>query len=288
MSTVSAIALAFPFALVLLAPLMNHLHARRCRRALNHDDDDHAAAEVRAALRRSRITRRDQALGILGVSMAREGAVDQTYRICAAHLQKALTPIKTSFEPCPLDDAEAAFDERRASVTGPNTAASAEGRRPARRNVHLAFMRFRQNVEMRSGWLVLVCFLVLFGLFAYQSILLRRLDFHTIVFGALLAALLFASTRAGVFSPREWLVLPGGLLVRRGGVFSRGFAANLFDRRHSVLFVAHYSRRTWHVIVANRERYETFVGTDAEVEFLLSAWLSPLRPPPLERMSDLT
>jgi hypothetical protein len=42
------------------------------------------------------------------------------------------------------------------------------------------------------------------------------------------------------------------------------------------------------VTAADANAYETTIATKKEVDFLLRAWLSPLAPPPAERLSDLS
>jgi hypothetical protein len=61
----------------------------------------------------------------------------------------------------------------------------------------------------------------------------------------------------------------------------------VFDRRRSVLAVMRTTSRQWNLCVADGERCLSAVGAQNELETALRAWLSPLSPPPADRLSDL-
>jgi hypothetical protein len=53
------------------------------------------------------------------------------------------------------------------------------------------------------------------------------------------------------------------------------------------LCVYRYSPKRWWATISDSEVRETIFGTETEMHLLLRAWLSPLDPPPRERLTDL-
>lgn len=86
---------------------------------------------------------------------------------------------------------------------------------------------------------------------------------------------------------RQCLAVPGGVVVRESGFLRQGWRVHVHDRRSSVLVAARKSDAVWFVQVADAAKKSSFLLKPGDVEFLLRAWLSPLRPPGVERLSDL-
>lgn len=114
------------------------------------------------------------------------------------------------------------------------------------------------------------------------------MTWSTFYWPGLLMMIMFLPARKNPFSETQWLVLPGGLLLRRPTDHGRNVKLHLFDRRRSILCVYPCRRATWHIAVADAEVSETTIITDRERRLLLAAWLSPVTPPPLEQLVDLS
>ncbi len=99
---------------------------------------------------------------------------------------------------------------------------------------------------------------------------------------------LLGPTRGGPYERAQWLLVPGGVLVRKAVRRSTRSRLHLFDRRRSTLCLSQYRRQRWLVVAADAEECEQTLATDREAHFLLRAWLSPLEPPPADRLTDLT
>jgi len=83
------------------------------------------------------------------------------------------------------------------------------------------------------------------------------------------------------------LIVNGGILVSSSGR-RHGYFNYLFRREDAVLVVHRTQGEKWRWIVADRKGggWVFGDGTQMEVEVLLRAWLSPLPPPPIERLAD--
>jgi hypothetical protein len=100
--------------------------------------------------------------------------------------------------------------------------------------------------------------------------------------------ILFAPGSFSLFSKKHFLTVPGGLVVRKAIGGSGAWQVHLFERRRSILCIYCASVRQWNLAVADAQTMETTSGTKLEMDFALRAWLSPLSPPLLEHLSDLT
>jgi hypothetical protein len=80
--------------------------------------------------------------------------------------------------------------------------------------------------------------------------------------------------------------LPASLLWRALSRRSAAYSLHLFERDRSVLCVYQLRPQLWAWAVADGEKHATNVATHDEARLLLRAWLSPLAPPPLARLSE--
>lgn len=91
----------------------------------------------------------------------------------------------------------------------------------------------------------------------------------------------FCSSRAG-----QWLLVPGGLLIRSQPWFSDRSQLELLTPNEAVLVF--YIRRdvTWVLVAGSNRRFRKCV-TRREADLLVRAWCSPLSPPSIELLTDL-
>ncbi len=132
--------------------------------------------------------------------------------------------------------------------------------------------------------LVFACLLFLFGLVVYQTEeRAGMLLYSGLVVGVVLVG------AAGAWSwRRQWLLVPGGLVIRKARWTGGAWRIHLYRRRSSVLLLYQQIHRgNWMLCVADAEASDATRLTKTEAYVALSSWLSPLPPPPAERLRDL-
>lgn len=80
-------------------------------------------------------------------------------------------------------------------------------------------------------------------------------------------------------SGSQWFAVPGGIVVRAASIRESKWRVRLFARRDCVLCVFLRRRNVWHVSVGNTGSFAERECTSEQLDFILSAWLSPLMPP---------
>jgi hypothetical protein len=205
--------------------------------------------------------------------LAGQGKGGTTLRICRAAEMVELEPLTYPFEPQPLNEMQSVLI-RQQSANGehaPGQAASAA-------------RSFARNVALKGGWFILVIVGFDWVWALKESIVRRAITWQLMAFSLALLMLAFMPARWGT---RQWYVVPSALVLRKSGWWQRRWRLELFERCHSVLCVSHWTRNIWSVTVANARTSVSRDLTRTEAGFLLRAWLSPLSPPPIERLVDL-
>lgn len=88
------------------------------------------------------------------------------------------------------------------------------------------------------------------------------------------------------FRRDQWLLVPGGVVLRKGRLLSPGVQLNLYDRRTSVACVVEMDFQRWMLTLAQTHSVAQRVVIEYQLERFLQAWLSPLIPP-VDRWVDL-
>ena len=130
--------------------------------------------------------------------------------------------------------------------------------------------------------------LFLFGLGVYLTG--QRNDEMLLYLGIFAGVVLVgaAGAWAGAWSwRRQWLLVPGGLVLRKARWTGGAWRIHLYRRRSSVLLVKQMNRDQWMLCVADAEASDATRLTKTEAHVALSSWLSPIPPPPAERLRDL-
>ena len=83
------------------------------------------------------------------------------------------------------------------------------------------------------------------------------------------------------------MALAGGLLLRKARWRSRQWRLYLFEPRYSALALYRRNKHLWILCIAQGDSFERTTLTNREADFVLRAWLSPLSPPPVEKLTDL-
>lgn len=200
-----------------------------------------------------------------------------------------IEPLTEVFEPRLLDESDAAFDELALAAdsegepTDPNA-----GDSPGHREDLLGTRRVKRNIKLKGGWIAVVGFTIVTVLAGIESLQRGRVTWQFLMWSTALLLKLFLPFRRSLFSTTQWLLVPGGLLLRKAGQRGGGAKLHIFDRSQSVLCAQQLRRGRWLLTVADAEGSETIVATEPEQRLLLRAWLSPLRPPPVEQLIDYT
>lgn len=219
---------------------------------------------------------------VLATELARAGWANSVLRVHAGGAPPAPPPLRVDFEARPLDETLPGFMELLTGETQPPAEAPAnraDGRwlAPAPR----APLHPRLLVLVVLGSLVLLSAEESYRRGVLSPGFLTWLSL-TIVWGLLPSSAWRRLRRC------EWLVVPGGILVRRARWRDAHWTLHLFDRAASVLVMTRPAKpNIWGVTVADGQQVERVALTDLEAQLLLRAWTSDIPPPPLERLVEL-
>lgn len=245
---------------------------RRVRAMLARIDQRRPHATLCAAV--DAVRGADMAYGfrLILETLLQTGRAGTTLRIAGPTERTPVEPIAYPFEAQPLNQSQAtliAHSNRPSELPAPPPLTTGL----LRRNLTLAG-GLVVGLMIGAAWLVLL-------VIAVKD---RRITWELLLWSLMLAATftlpMFGNSR------RQWFSLPGALLERRAGWLQSRWKLHLFERRSSALCVIHLGRGVWMVFVADPQASARRMLTRTEAEFLLRAWLSPLPPPPLERLSD--
>jgi hypothetical protein len=192
--------------------------------------------------------------------------------------------IGVPFEPQLLGEGEPPGEvgtiPREAGATDLSTRGSSGGRWEKRAAIGAGVKKAWKPI----GSVISIMFVLVFLLFGW------RLGSGWFIFVAILCLCLELLRWFGpglLYASRQCLAVPGGLVVRESGFLRQSWRLHVYDRRASVLTAARKSDTVWFVQVADAAKKSIFILKPADVEFLLRSWLSPLRPPGVEQLSDL-
>lgn len=218
----------------------------------------------------------DGAADELALRLLRDGRAGQIVRACRETEAFAAAPIRAVFEPVKLDSSDPAFRELVEAVDQ-SAAASAEDERQRRR---------RRNPSDRAGRYAIDLFVVAF---CVVMMLNAGGVAPKAIGGGMLA--LWACWRIipALLSERQWVLVPGGVLVRRARGMGKQWHPRLFTRGESVLVVWSIERSgqtAWVGLLRGDAGKESIELNGEECEMLLRAWLSEAGTPGLERLGD--
>lgn len=203
--------------------------------------------------------------------LALEGRYGATVRIAAEDQADPIEPMDVPFEPRLLESGFSKHGSNAALVDDPMTVSR----------------RVRRNLLLKGGWIIVVAFVLNFGFAAIDAYRQWRITLPLIAWSLAFVAVLFLPARWRWAAGKQWLVVPGGLILRKSSWRSDKWRLHVFDRTRAVLLIYKLRRHQWALCVADDQESDSAVGTKEELEFALRAWLSPLGPPPVERLSDL-
>lgn len=197
--------------------------------------------------------------------LARLGCVGHALRV-SVHPPTPVEPLAFPFEARRLSDGDTDFDAlAQATGTSPATTATVQSRRRIQR------------------WLVGISV----PFYAAMAILLAAKGHVVRGVPALLGMQLplFAFLLLAAAQVPRWLIVPGGLIVRRIPLWGP-IQLHLFKRATSVIVLTG-RRYRWYIAVADAHASFMRPASVTEAEFLLRAWFSPLPPPSPEQLDGL-
>ena len=188
-----------------------------------------------------------------------------------------LEPIPFAFEPRRIEDSSdlRAMKNDGCVDNNPHSSTSA----PAR--------GVRRNLMLKGGWILLGLFSFSWLASALKSILSRRIEFELLWWTLALFLFVMIPVDSNWRSQRQIFLVPGGVVVRKGGWFKRDWRLKLCPRAASCVMIYPLWKKQWAFVVSDGKECVSAVGLRSEMELALRAWLSPLEPPSVERLSDL-
>ena len=205
-----------------------------------------------------------------------------TLRIGKSEEARTIEPLIWPIEPQPLDEA---YSSLLVDPSGAADATRAAGRMTSLGHSDLARV-VRRNVRRKGGWWPTLIFVPLWAFNVGEALLRQRVTLGAVFWTALLFGALFLGPVRGQVA-EQWFIVPGGMVRRKAGAFQKRWNLHLFERTRSVLFAVRWYGQSRQVFVTDGVESARKFATRDEVDLLLRAWLSPLPPPPVERLSDL-
>ncbi|MCO6437464.1 MAG: hypothetical protein J5J06_10285 [Phycisphaerae bacterium] len=179
-------------------------------------------------------------------------------------------PIAEPFEPQPLDESAPSFQ----STQGDESKSGLEWPR-----------RLTRLMGGWGSWAGMAYFLLLSAYMLYRGAWSLPM---VAIFVAIACAPILRSAGGAYSGGRQWLAVPGGVVIRKARPFRSGWEMQYVRREDGVLLVHKIPNRAWWALVVFSGGQEETHLTEREADFLLRAWLSPVPPPERDRLVELT
>lgn len=273
--------------IVIIYTIQRHLKHKHIRRLFDlAKQGDHQSAASYLSRHAYVEGNNPLASGWVGM-LAGTSQLNTTIRASWHEAREKVEPLTISFCPILLDETDEAFRQLE-EATNDAPMAPDETATQSTPTEQLFAAKIRRNVRLKGALMLgFWCYFFLnAATVAYQlGQVTVRLCFWVLV----LAIYLFVSPSSGTsLSPAQWLLVPSGLILRKPARDRTRSSLHLFDRRRSVLCAYQVRKGSWMIYVADSEKNESVPVTSREARLLLRAWLSPLAPPPVEKLADLT
>jgi hypothetical protein len=223
--------------------------------------------------------------------LVEQGCTNKTFRVYDEKwAPPAISPIHQNFEARLLDQADTGFVELEAMTEVDEFGVERDRStlRGTERDLDQKdiLLKLKRNITLSGGWTPIVLYLFIVVVSGAKVWSTRRIQFDFVVFAGLLLACLFGIRKRSWST--QWLLVPGGLVVRRARSRSDTWKLQVFDRRQSLLVAMPGDfDNSWSVIVADSQGHDQRNLTDVECVLLLRTWLSRQSPPHVDRLSDL-
>lgn len=229
-------------------------------------------------------------VGALAELLPRERRVGFVIRFCPPVFRRALHPVSVPFEPLALDEGDAGTLAFYQALNPPDEGPSStlQSGSTATSGLHVPPPIRKQYKLMSAGWGWAVFSLTCLALYATALIVTGHADRLMIYLGFGLFLLLWnAHSTRSVDSRECWLIVPGGLLVRKASRWRSAKSTLVrYERSEAILVIIRMGKEQWLMSVGDGKSQHVTSGTETEVMLLMRCWLSPLRPLPIDRYSD--
>ncbi|HVP12861.1 MAG TPA: hypothetical protein VMV94_16930, partial [Phycisphaerae bacterium] len=223
----------------------------------------------------------------IAVELARCGRQGVAIRIQSEEPFEQVQPLSVAFEPRLLDEADPAFDELSTALSSAQEKHGAAWKPSSGTDDILGVRRIKRNMILKGSWVLVLLPAIFLIRAAFEGYQRGALTPNLLFWGLMVLLTLYGPARGGWFGTKQWLVAPASVIIRKARSCDVTSQVRLFQRCESVLCMQRRKEGPWHVVIADSEGSEQTIATDREVVLLLRAWLSPLEPPPVERLSDL-
>jgi len=275
--------------IILVLGLVGHYQTKRARRAVWRVLDRSETSDFTTLIRRHFEHERDHELHapILVQEVVARRALGLTLRSCRPDARRPIVPLGTPHEPIPLDESVPAFKALAQGFASPEEDAGV--RSTHERNGGDAVRGTLVRRWRLQGWVNgLACAVLVFWIML-EFLVGNSVDLWMVLLTVFNLAMFVGGGAGAWTSHQQWMLVPAGLALRRPKRRrSDQWEVHLFDRRASVLLVRERRPQVWHVWVSDSTQAREVDMTQVEADILLRAWLSPLVPPPVEHLSDLT
>lgn len=201
----------------------------------------------------------------------------------------AIEPLRVNFTTASLNESDEQFMQLAEATAAEPVTRDSSGADLQVTPEETAMRRLiRRNLRLKGGWLILCVFGFNFVLSVIEAYMRWRLTFGLFMWPLACFLFLFLSPTGGPLVAKEWLIVPGGLLLRKQGKDRTKSDLELFGPQSSILVALQTRKEAWSVIITDGNRKESIILTMREVDMLLRAWLSPIPPPSVEKLVDLT
>ena len=248
---------------------------RNLRALMEKSKAEPIAARVKAAISVTHSIWPQTTTRELAKILAEENSLDTIIRIAPPDGAPPIKPIAVPFEPHRPDE----LGELMAAAEHDAEHVTAETRKAPPRGI-------QRNVVLKGGWLLVGLYGVVWTVHAIEAIRSGAVTPRFMMWTLVLLTFILFPVGSSWIGGNQWLAVPGGLVVRKSAWLRRGWTSHLFCQGNAVVIVYRLYRRQWVLIAADGDSCESTIGTRAELECTLGAWLSPVPPPTREELAD--
>ena len=195
-------------------------------------------------------------------------------------------PIDVPFEPIQLDEVDQAFFDLGESISPQSELTS--GRASNHSADDQLMRRFRRFAKMPGLLIITIGLIIQFVGFSMLLLESGVIDWRFGLWGILVVMMGWIFFRGYGVDPTLWWLVPGGLIRRTPRKRSASSEVHLFHHECSVLLFRPQSKHLWTMIVSDAATFGTVLVSELEMDMALRAWLSPIPPPSVEKLVDLT
>lgn len=194
-------------------------------------------------------------------------------------------PLTVPFEPIPLDEADHAFLalEDGFSEATPTPECSP----PRSTKDELTIRRLRKTYLYTGMWFLAAGSGFFLVFMTIGSLILGQFEPMILFYAFALLMTSLPLLLGGAIGP-AWLLVPGGLVLRKARKRKMATDVHLFRPAETTLLIRPLNKRLWLMIVSDEKEFGTAQISDRELTMLLRAWRSPLPPPSPQKLIDLT